>query len=45
MVERGAFKSLNRRCAGSHIYGTENEIWAGFGPVGTTEKKLGVDYE
>ena len=23
------------------IYGTENEIWAGFGPVGNTEKKWG----
>ena len=26
-------------------YGTENEIWAGFGPVGNTEKKIGVDYK
>ena len=23
----------------SHFYGTEYEIWAGFGPVGNTEKK------
>ena len=25
--------------AGSHLYGTEKVIWAGFGPVGKTEKK------
>ena len=25
----------------SNVYGTEIEIWAGFGPVGNTEKKLG----
>ena len=30
--------------AGRHFYGTENEIWAGFGPVGNTEKKM-PDYE
>ena len=24
----------------SIFYGTENEIWAGFGPVGSTEKKI-----
>ena len=32
----------------SHVvsnYGTEIEIWAGFGPVGSTEKKLGANYE
>ena len=23
------------------FYGTRIEIWAGFGPVGTTEKKIG----
>jgi hypothetical protein len=23
------------------FYGTEIEIWAGFGPVGITEKKMG----
>ena len=34
-------KSLYRR----HFCGTENEIWAGFGPVGTTEKKMEVNYE
>jgi hypothetical protein len=27
-----------------HFYGTENEIWAGYGPVGKT-KKNGADYE
>ena len=32
-------KSLHKRRAGRHFYGTENEIWAGFGPVGNTEKK------
>ena len=26
-----------------HFYGTENVIWAGFGPIGNTEKKW-VDY-
>ena len=31
--------------AGRRFYGTENEIWAGFGPVGNTEKKIGADYE
>ena len=34
-------KSLYRSHAGRHFYGTENEIWAGFGPVGNTEKKIG----
>ena len=28
-----------------NFYGTENEIWAGFGPVGNTEKKIGADYD
>ena len=27
------------------FYGTGIEIWAGFGPVGITEKKIGADYE
>ena len=27
-----------------HFYGTENVIWAGFEPVGNTEKN-GSDYE
>jgi hypothetical protein len=29
----------------SHFYGTEFEIWAGFGPVGSTEKNIWGDYE
>ena len=29
----------------SNLYGTEIEIWAGFGPVGNTEKKIWADYE
>ena len=29
-------KSLYRSCAGSNFYGTEIEIWAGFGPVDST---------
>ena len=28
-------------CIGRHFYGTENEIWASFWPVGNTEKKFG----
>ena len=32
-------KSLFGSCAGTHFYGTENVIWAGFGPIGNTEKK------
>ena len=52
-----AEKSINRGCAAFHpkslyighamsnFYGTEIEIWAGFGPVGNTEKKLGANYE
>ena len=38
-------KSLHRSRAGSHFYGTEYEIWADFGQVGNTEKKIGEDYE
>ena len=34
-------KSLYRNRTGRHFYGTENEIWAGFRPVGNTEKKIG----
>ena len=38
-------KVIYRCRTGRHFYGTENEIWAGFGPVGNTEKKrLGADY-
>ena len=29
-------------CAGRHFYGTENEIWACFGPDGNTEKNGGL---
>ena len=29
----------------SNFYGTEIEIWAGFGPVGITEKTFLVNYE
>jgi hypothetical protein len=29
----------------SNFYRTEIEIWAGFGPVGSTEKKIGADCE
>ena len=39
-------KSFYRSCARIHFYGTENEIWAGFGPIGNTEKKMiWADYE
>ena len=39
-------KSLYRSRTGRHFHGTENEIWAGFGPVGNTEKIiLGRLYE
>ena len=38
-------KSLYRSRARRHFYGTENEIWASFGPVGNTEKKIWADYE
>ena len=34
-------KSLHRSCTWRHFYGTENEIWIGFGPVVNTEKKIG----
>ena len=40
-------KSLNRSCAG-YFYGTEIEIWAGFGPVlGRLAilTKIGANYE
>ena len=30
-------KSLYRSRARRHFYGTENVIWAGFGPIGSTE--------
>ena len=36
---------LYRNHAGRHLYGTENIIWAGFGLIGNTEKKIWTDYE
>ena len=38
-------KSLHISHAVSNYYGTEMEIWAGFGPIGKTEKKIWADYE
>ena len=38
-------KSLYISCAADNFYGTDIEIWAGFGPVGSTEKKIGTYYE
>ena len=38
-------KSLYRSRAGRYFYGTENVIWAGFGPVGNTEKIIWANYE
>ena len=38
-------KSLHISCAVSNFYGTEIEIWAGFGLVGNSEKKIWADYE
>ena len=38
-------KSLHRIRAGRHFFGTENVTWAGFGPIGNTEKKVWAYYE
>ena len=38
-------KSLYRSRAGGRFYGTENYIWAGFGPIGNTEEKNWDDYQ
>ena len=38
----GSSQSLYRSRAGSYFYGTEYDIWADFGPVGSTEKKVGL---
>ena len=38
-------KSLYGSCAGGHFYETENVIWAGFGPIDNSEKKVQADYE
>ena len=27
------------------LYGTGIEVWAGFGPIGSTEKRVWADYE
>ena len=32
-------------CVVSNFHGTEFDIWAGFGPIGSTEKKVWADYE
>ena len=32
-------RTVYRSRAGRHFYGTENVVWAGFGPIGNTEKK------
>ena len=37
--------SLYRSHAGRHFNETENVIWAGFGPIGSTEKKNWDDYQ
>ena len=41
LIEQGA-KWLHGSRAGRHFYGTENEIWACFGPDGNTEKNGGL---
>ena len=38
-------KSLSVTFAVSHINGTEIEIWAGFGLVGSTENRVWANYE
>ena len=38
-------KPFYRSRTGRHFYGKGNEIWAGFGPVGNTEKNFWADYE
>ena len=45
-LSRPIFSYLNSNSlyishAASNFYGTEIEIWAGFGPFGSTEKKFG----
>ena len=37
----GKVIGLCRSLAGSHFYRTEYDIWADFGPVGNSEKKIG----
>ena len=36
-------KSLERSPAVGDFYGTRIEIWAGFGPIGSTEKRVWAD--
>ena len=45
VITRSHPKSLYRSGAGRHFYGTVNVIWAGFGSVGNTEKKVKADCE
>ena len=40
-VETKVITYLYKSLAGSNFCGTEMEIWAGFGTVGSTEKKIG----
>ena len=35
------YSNIPQAESGRHFYGTENEIWASFGPVGNTEKNWG----
>ena len=42
---RSSIKSLDRNRAGKFFYGTENKIRAGFGLVGSAEKKIWAGYE
>ena len=37
-------KSLHISRTVSNFYGTEIEIWAGIGPFGSNEKKIGANY-
>ena len=41
----GLEQSLERSPALGDFYGTGIEIWAGFGTIGSTEKKNWADYE
>ena len=38
-------KSLQRSPKVGDFYGTGIEIWAGYGPIGNTEKRVWADYE
>jgi hypothetical protein len=38
-------KAIIGKSRGGRFYGTGIDIWAGFGPVGITEKKNWADYE